>query len=149
MSWWRHFNITMTSQIDVWLFVFYLCHGLEWVCEIELSHMGKNNGNPDLVCEKNSADPEQTASEEEVWSGSSLFAILTSTLWILALITHTFFENRKWKMFEILEHYHIWAKMRENWTLLHATNRGADQHVHQCSLISTFEKHYYRLNLLD
>ena len=23
------------------------------VCEKELSHMGKNNGNPDLVCEKN------------------------------------------------------------------------------------------------
>ena len=22
------------------------------VCEKELSHMGKNNGNPDLVCEK-------------------------------------------------------------------------------------------------
>ena len=21
------------------------------VCEIEISHMGKNNGNPDLVCE--------------------------------------------------------------------------------------------------
>ena len=25
---------------------------LVWVCEIELSHMGKKNGNPDLVCEK-------------------------------------------------------------------------------------------------
>ena len=22
------------------------------MCEIEISHMGKNNGNPDLVCEK-------------------------------------------------------------------------------------------------
>ena len=32
--------------------IFYLSHGLVWVCEIELSHMGKNNGNPDLVCEK-------------------------------------------------------------------------------------------------
>ena len=30
----------------------YLSHGLVRVCEIELSHMGKNNGNPDLVCEK-------------------------------------------------------------------------------------------------
>ena len=38
---------------DVRLFVFYLSHGLVWVCDIELSHMGKNNGNPDLVCEKN------------------------------------------------------------------------------------------------
>ena len=31
---------------------FYLSHGLVWVCEIELSHMGKSNGYPDLVCEK-------------------------------------------------------------------------------------------------
>ena len=23
------------------------------MCEIEISYMGKNNGNPDLVCEKN------------------------------------------------------------------------------------------------
>ena len=30
----------------------------------------------------NRADPDQTASEEAVWSGSSLFAILTSILWI-------------------------------------------------------------------
>ena len=29
---------------------FYLLHGLERVCEIEISHMGKNNDNPDLVC---------------------------------------------------------------------------------------------------
>ena len=29
----------------------------------------------------NRADPDQTASEEAVWSGSSLFAILTSNLW--------------------------------------------------------------------
>ena len=29
----------------------YLSHGLAWVCEIEFSHMGKYNGNPDLVCE--------------------------------------------------------------------------------------------------
>ena len=33
------------------MFVFYLSLGLVWVCEIEISHMGKNNGNPDLVCE--------------------------------------------------------------------------------------------------
>ena len=31
------------------LFVFYLSHRLVWVCEIELSYMGKNNGNCDLV----------------------------------------------------------------------------------------------------
>ena len=35
--------------VSVRLFVFYLSHGLVQVCEIELSHMGKNNGNPDLV----------------------------------------------------------------------------------------------------
>ena len=34
------------------LFVFYLPHRLVRVCEIELSHMCKSNGNPDLVCEK-------------------------------------------------------------------------------------------------
>ena len=33
------------------VFFFYLSLGLVWVCEIEISHMGKNNGNPDLVCE--------------------------------------------------------------------------------------------------
>ena len=30
---------------------FYLSHGLVQVCEIELSHLGKNNAKPDLVCE--------------------------------------------------------------------------------------------------
>ena len=50
------------------------------------------------------ADPDQTASEEAVWSGSSMFAILTSILWIPAPITHIFFENRQWIVFEILEH---------------------------------------------
>ena len=34
------------------LFVFYLSHGLIWVCEIEIFQMDKDNGNPDLVCEK-------------------------------------------------------------------------------------------------
>ena len=53
----------MTSQIEVrtacgrGAAVSYLFHGLVWVCEIELSHilthMGKNNGNPDLLCDKN------------------------------------------------------------------------------------------------
>ena len=31
---------------------FYLSLGLVRVCEIEISHMDKNNGNPTLVCEK-------------------------------------------------------------------------------------------------
>ena len=43
----------------------------------------------------NSADPDQTASEEADWSGSSLFAILTSILWIPAMKTYILFENRK------------------------------------------------------
>ena len=58
-----------------------------------------------FACPKtNRADPDQTASEEAVWSGSSLFAILTSILWISALITNILFVKRKWKVFEILEH---------------------------------------------
>ena len=35
------------------LFIFYLFLGLLQVCKIELSHMGKSNKKPDLVCEKN------------------------------------------------------------------------------------------------
>ena len=31
---------------------FYISLGLVRGCEIEISHMGKNNGNLDLVCEK-------------------------------------------------------------------------------------------------
>ena len=31
---------------------FYLYHGLVRVCKIELSHIDKNKGNPDLVCER-------------------------------------------------------------------------------------------------
>ena len=31
---------------------FFRPHGLERVCELDLSQTGKNNGNPDLVCEK-------------------------------------------------------------------------------------------------
>ena len=45
----------MTPQIDVRLFVFYLSNGLARVCEIELSYIGKNKGNLDLVCENNCA----------------------------------------------------------------------------------------------
>ena len=41
---------------------------------------------------KQTADPYQTASEEAVWSGSSLYAIMASILWNPAIL----FENRKW-----------------------------------------------------
>ena len=37
-TWWHQFNITMTSQIDMQLFVFYLSHGLVRVCEINRIH---------------------------------------------------------------------------------------------------------------
>ena len=47
----------------------------------------------------------QTNSLEAVWSGPSMFAILTSILWISALITNILFENRKGKVFEILEYF--------------------------------------------
>ena len=49
----KHYNdVTDRRVASVRLFVFYLSLGLVWVCEIEISHMGKNNGNLDLVCEK-------------------------------------------------------------------------------------------------
>ena len=52
-AWSCNFNITLTSQIDMrqmcGCLVFYFFHGLVRVCEIELSRMGKNDGNPDLV----------------------------------------------------------------------------------------------------
>ena len=51
----------------------------------------------------NRADPDQTASEEAVWSGSSLFAILTSIFWIPVQVTHIVYEDRKGSD-EILEH---------------------------------------------
>ena len=69
------------------LFVFDLSHRLVWVFEIELSHLGKNNGNPDLVCEnmqysrfkhifsirvENCVDLNQMASSEASLSGSSV-----------------------------------------------------------------------------
>ena len=57
---------------------------------------------PVKKAKSNSADPDQTASA--VWSGSSLFDILTSSLWFPALKTNILFENRKRKEFEILEH---------------------------------------------
>ena len=39
-------------QFGVRQFVFNRSQGLVWVCEMELSHMGKMNKSPDLVCEK-------------------------------------------------------------------------------------------------
>ena len=48
----------------------------------------------------NCADP-----EEAVWSESSLFAILTSSLWIPVMISIILFESRKRKVFEILGHF--------------------------------------------
>ena len=53
--------------------------------------------------------PRQKASVEAVWSGSSLFAILTSTLWISAPITNILVENRKRKPLKILEHLPHWS----------------------------------------
>ena len=49
-TWLHHFDITiMCGQRAAVLFY----HSqIVWVCEIELSHMGKNNRNPDLVCQK-------------------------------------------------------------------------------------------------
>ena len=44
-------DVTDWRAASMRLFVFYLSLGLVRVCEIELSHMGKNNWNPDLVCE--------------------------------------------------------------------------------------------------
>ena len=47
-----HYNVvTDQCAASVRLFVFYLSYGLVRVCEIELSHMGNNSGNPDLVWE--------------------------------------------------------------------------------------------------
>ena len=37
---------------DMRLFIFYLSHKLVPVFEIELPHIGRNSGNPDLVYEK-------------------------------------------------------------------------------------------------
>ena len=61
-------------------------------------------------CLPNSADPDQTASEEAVWSWSYLFAILTSILWISALKTNILFEKRKRKVFDIFGHFTVTFK---------------------------------------
>ena len=77
---------------------------------------------------KNSADSDQTASKEKVWSGYSLFTILTTILQIPALKTNVLFENRKWKVFKILEHlpYLPTSFFTASWSFLlkeiHTTN---------------------------
>ena len=43
---WHHDDVTGRRAASVRLFVFYLSQGLVQVCEIEIYHMGKNNGNP-------------------------------------------------------------------------------------------------------
>ena len=51
-----------------------------------------------VACKKDqtkSADPDQTASIEAVWSGSYLFDILTRIVQIPALIANFLFENKK------------------------------------------------------
>ena len=49
-----HYNdVTDRRAASVRLFVFLIFLGLVGVCGLEISHMGKNNGNTDLVCEKN------------------------------------------------------------------------------------------------
>ena len=45
---WHH-GSTCSLHLPV---CFYLSLGLVWVCEIEIYHIGKNKGNPDVVCEK-------------------------------------------------------------------------------------------------
>ena len=62
----------------------------------------------------NRADPDKTASDEAVWSGSSLLAILTSILQIPALKTNILFGNKKRKIFEVLEHLQYWYFYTKN-----------------------------------
>ena len=50
VTWWRQWRHGSTCGQSVTIH-FYLSHGLVRVCEIELSHMCKNNGNPYLVYE--------------------------------------------------------------------------------------------------
>ena len=43
----------------------------------------------------------------------------------------------------------IWDSMREKLTLMHATNKGADQPVHPHSLLSTFVIHSMQVQYLN
>ena len=69
----------------VQLFI-YLSHGLVRVCEIELSHIGKNNGNPDLVS-KNILSWMQSFMRRESELTSSL-ALMLQIQWIMAHLLH-------------------------------------------------------------
>ena len=79
-----------------------------WIYPVQLiSTVNAQNFDHKLPVKKaqtNSTDPNQTASEETVWSGSSLFGIQTSLLWLPALETNILFKNKNRKVFEILEH---------------------------------------------
>ena len=66
----------------------------------------------------NSIDPDWTASEGTVWSGS---ALLIQTC---------------------VSEYLVWATSWENLFIPYANNKGADQPVHLCSLISAFVVHF-------
>ena len=76
-----------------------LCSCLSWKCT--------SSKILNISAQTNSADPDQTASEEAVWSGSSLFAFLTNILWIPALITHIFFEKQKVKSVQNLRTFTV------------------------------------------
>ena len=45
--------------------MFVFSQGLVWVCEIEISHMGKNNGNPNLETQKSVCYDIKPVSKEE------------------------------------------------------------------------------------
>ena len=48
----KYYNgVRNQRKASVRIIVFYVSLGLVWVCEIEISHIGKINGNPNLVCE--------------------------------------------------------------------------------------------------
>ena len=52
VTWWCHFNITMTSRGLMWGQRAAVCFLSFPRAGTGISHMGKNSGNPDLVCEK-------------------------------------------------------------------------------------------------
>ena len=52
MSFKPYNDVTGRHEASVQLFILYLSLGLVRLCEMEISHMGKNNGNLHLVCEK-------------------------------------------------------------------------------------------------
>ena len=54
----------------------------------------------------NMANPDQTASEEAVWSGSSLSALLTNIVGVRALKTKILFLRTEREEFKTSEHYH-------------------------------------------